>query len=135
MPKNGNATITPGSYATLQVKQGGILTFSGGIYNFQEWNVGINTTLLFLAPTEIRIADKLDVRQGSSLGPAPASGLNATNIIIYVLGSNGSSGAVAVTPKAANFGNNTHITANVYAPNGTLWLRQGTTATGAFLGK
>jgi len=112
------------------------VTFTGGVYDFSEWDVSENVRLNFLAPSEIRIAGKLSVDQGSYLGPDPSStGLNARDIVIYVNGINGSTGNLGGTPKAAKFGISTEIHANVYAPNGTLWLRQNGTFTGAFLAK
>ncbi len=64
---------------------------------------------------------------------APQSGTtaNAANIVVYVSSTDAQSSfatAVNVSPKSI-------IGANIYAPNGTLLLSTGTTATGAFLGK
>ncbi|MCP4359263.1 MAG: hypothetical protein GY796_14720, partial [Chloroflexi bacterium] len=84
-------------------------------------------------PTEIRIANRLQPGQGATIGPAAGSGLDATDLIIYVAGQNGSSGNLNGTPKAAVIGYTNVITASIYAPNGTLWLKQGTAATGAFI--
>ena len=50
-------------------------------------------------------------------------------------GINGGTGNLGGTPKAAKFGIGTEIHTNVFAPNGTLWLRQNGHFTGAFLGK
>ncbi|RME44661.1 MAG: hypothetical protein D6791_12655 [Chloroflexi bacterium] len=52
-----------------------------------------------------------------------------------IAGQNGRSGRLAATPKAAKFGMRSTVIANIYVPNGTLWLRQKTQATGAFLGR
>lgn len=136
IPQQGAATIDAGSYGLLKVRQGGVITLTGGVYDFNEWDVGENVTVNVLAPIEIRVADKFAVDQGSYLGPAPsATELNATDIVIYVTGQNGNTGNIGATPKAAKFGINSTVIANVYVPNGTLWLRQGSEATGAFLAK
>jgi len=37
--------------------------------------------------------------------------------------------------KAAKFGERNKVIANVYVPNGTLWLKEKTVATGSFIGK
>jgi len=37
--------------------------------------------------------------------------------------------------KAAKFGERNKVIANVYAPNGTLWLKEKTDAEGAFIAK
>ena len=67
--------------------------------------------------------------------PDPASGLTAADIRFIVTGQNGNTGAIEETPAAVNFGNNTTITASVYAPNGTLNIGQNAHATGAFLAR
>jgi YD repeat-containing protein len=88
------------------------------------------------APSKVRIAGKLAAEQGYFLGPEPGeAGLDARDIVIYVTGINGGTGGLGATPKAAKFGIATTVQANVYVPNGTLWLRQNGQFTGAFLGK
>ena len=42
---------------------------------------------------------------------------------------------MGATPKAAQIGIKNTVFANFYVPNGTIWLRQGTEATGSFIGK
>ncbi len=136
MAQNGSLSLDPGAYGLLKARLGSTVTFTGGVYEFSEWDVGENVRLHFQAPSEIRIAGRLSVDQGSYLGPIPAStGLAARDIVIFVNGINGSTGNLGGTPKAAKFGISTEIHANVYAPNGTLWLRQNGTFTRAFLGK
>ena len=136
VPQGGSLTLDPGSYGLLKARLGSTVTFTGGVYDFSEWDVGENVQLHFRAPSEIRIAGKLAVDQGSYLGPEPgSSGLDAQDIVIYVTGINGSSGDLGASPKAAKFGIASEVHANVYVPNGTLWLRQNGQFTGAFLGK
>ncbi len=62
-------------------------------------------------------------------------GLDATDVRIIVTGINGNTGNIGATPKAATFGVQSSVIANVHVPNGTLQLHQGTTGIGAFLGK
>lgn len=135
VPLGGSLTLDAGSYGLLKASAGATITFGGGVYNFQEWDLGLNTSVYFAAPTEIRIAGRLRVEQGSYVGPVAGTSLDATDIVIYVMGQNGSSGLLGGTPKAAHFGINSTVIANVYVPNGTLWIRQGSTARGAFLGR
>jgi hypothetical protein len=136
LPQGESLLLDPGSYGLLKARMGSTVTFTGGVYDFSEWDVGENVRLHFQAPTEIRIAGKLAVDQGSYLGPDPAStGLDARDILVYVTGINGASGNLGGTPKAVKFGIATNIHANVYAPNGTIWLRQNGQFTGSFLAK
>jgi YD repeat-containing protein len=136
VPQNGSLSLDAGAYGLLKARNGSTIIFTGGVYDFSEWDVGENVRLHFQAPSEIRIAGRLSVDQGSYLGPDPGpTGLDARDIVIYVNGMNGSTGNLGGTPKAAKFGISTAIHANVYAPNGTLWLRQNGQFTGAFLAK
>jgi len=138
VPKGGTLTLEAGRYGTLQVEQAGTLTLKGGVYHFQSWDVDQQTKVNVLAPTEIRLAGRLTVaQQGNAyLGPAPAaSGLGAQDIVLYVAGANGGSGALGDAPQAVDFGQQTTVRANVVAPNGTIVLRQQSVVTGAFLAK
>lgn len=127
--------LGPGTYGLLDVRSGGIVRFSGGEYNLREIDTGTSVTLIFLAPSTIHVAEKLRVEQGSFVGPDPVSGLLASDVVFYVAGINGGNGNLGATPKAAHLGLHCTVLANFYVPNGTLWLRQGTAATGAFLAR
>ncbi len=127
--------LQAGDYGLLDVRSGGIVRFTGGVYNLREIDTGPSVTFVFLAPATVRVAGKLRVEQDSFVGPDPAAGLTAADVIFYVAGINGSTGNLGATPKAAHLGISSTVRANFYVPNGTLWLRQGTVATGAFLGR
>jgi hypothetical protein len=70
------------------------------------------------------------------------AGLKASNVVIEVEGDDtfchhdghGSDGDDA-GPTSVHIGEQNTIEANIYAPNGTLWLKARTTAVGAFIGK
>jgi hypothetical protein len=81
------------------------------------------------------VASRIDTDQQAYIGPQASSGVNASDIIFYIEGVNGNNGNLVATPKAAQIGIGNTIHANFYVPNGTLWLRQGTTATGAFIAR
>lgn len=137
--QNKKMKLDAGSYGNLIVRQRGTVTFTGGVYHFRSWDVGQRANLYFLAPTEIRIAGRLITNQRSYIGPyldpSAAPGLTARDIVIYVAGQNGDNGALGADPKAASFGQSSTLKANLVVPNGTLLLRQGMEATGAFFGK
>jgi ribosomal protein S12 len=114
---------------------GGKLIFTGGIYNLRSLNSGDNTQLVFRAASQVRIAEKFETGQGSSIGPETGAAIQARGIVFYVAGINGANGNLGATPKAAKVGLSNTVFANFYVPNGTLWLRQGSVVEGAFIGK
>jgi hypothetical protein len=128
-------TLTHGNYGDIVVKNNGKLIFTGGVYNLRSIDISARGELLFLAPSEVRVADKLNTDQNVYIGPNIKSRVGASSIIFYVAGVNGDDGNLAATPKAAQIGIHNTVLANFYVPNGTLWLRQGTNATGAFFAR
>ena len=135
IPQSGTQTLQPGSYGDILVRKNGKLIFTGGVYHLASFNTGDNAQLLFQAPSEVRIAGKFDTDQGSYIGPEDTTSVSANQIVFYIGGINGSNGNLGATPKAAQIGLSNVVKANFYVPNGTLWIRQNSQATGAFVGK
>jgi len=127
--------LAPGDYRNVVVKKNGAIHFAGGIYTLRSLASGPNSELLFAAPSEVRIAGRLSTDQNAVVGPADGSGVGASEIIFYVAGVNGNSGAIGSSPKAAEIGLRNVFDANVYAPHGTLWLRQFADCAGAFIAR
>jgi uncharacterized Zn-binding protein involved in type VI secretion len=136
VPKDKILTLDAGSYGLLKVGKRAILTLTGGLYHFREWDIRAEARVYAAAPVEIRVSGHLRTWSETVVGPAPtAPTLTATDVRITGTGVNGTTGAINATPKAIQFGGWSHVRANVYAPNGTLWFKQESTATGAFVGK
>ena len=135
IPIGGFEVLEPGDYATIEVKQNGTVLFTGGVYNVADIDSGIGTQLLFGAPSQVRVAGKYDLRQNGYIGPDVGAEIGASDIVVYVAGINGNNGKLGATPKAARNGLSSEVHANFYVPNGTLWLRQNSDSTGAFLGR
>ena len=135
VPILGSDTLGPGDYGQIEIRWKGELTFLGGVYNVAEIDAGIATRMVFLAPTEIRVAGKLMVDGNSTVGPAQGSGITAADVVFYVAGVNGASGDLWALPPAAKLGIGSRMAANLYAPNGTAWLRLRSSSEGSFLGR
>lgn len=135
VPIGGSAVLPPGDYGHIDVRENGVVTFTGGVYNVNLIDFGIHTTVKFQAASEVRVQSKLSLDENSSLKPAAGSGITASDIVFYVAGINGNSGNLGATPKAAKLGIGTVVEANFYVPNGTLHIRQNALVTGAFLGR
>ncbi|MBK7582925.1 MAG: hypothetical protein IPI67_22355, partial [Myxococcales bacterium] len=133
-------TLAAGSYGDVLLKAGTtadptVLTLSGGIYNLNGLNLGDKSRVTCAAACEIRIKNRLEPGQGAFIGPAAGSGIGAPDIQIFVEGLNGSSGNLGGTPKAAAIGFDNVVQARLLVPNGTLWLKAGTVATGVFVAR
>lgn len=136
VPANGNYTLTPGSYGSLHVADGGSVVFSGGLYSFSEWNVSDNSKLSFAAASEVRIAGRALVGMHSYVGPVANSGITPKQIVIFVAGVNADNNVLGgLGPKAATFGPYATVGANVVALNGTLLIRERSLAVGSFVAR
>ncbi|GJQ22133.1 MAG: hypothetical protein HBSIN02_24880 [Bacteroidia bacterium] len=135
VPQDGQQILEAGSYGDILVRRNGTLTLSGGVYHFNSFNTGDNVRIVFQSPSEVRIAQKFDSDQGSYIGPEDTISMTADQIVFYIGGINGSNGGLSATPKAAQIGIANTVKANFYVPNGTLWIRQNSQVTGAFMGK
>ncbi len=132
---NGTRTLAPGSYLDLVVGRKGTVTFTGGVYHFRSITVDREAKLLFSAASDVRVQQKLSTKTLTTVGPAAGASIDASSILFYVAGINGTTGALTATPKAVEIGTSNTVSINLYAPNGTIWLQDGTLATGAFLGR
>lgn len=129
-------TLPAGDYGDVTVDAGGKITFSGGVYNVNSIDVvGDLGSLVFQAPSEVRIRQKFRTRRFATIGPASGSGIGAKDIVFYVAGINGNDGGLNSAPEAARVGSDSTVNANFYAPNGTLRLEVQTVAAGAFIGR
>jgi RHS repeat-associated protein len=134
----GDALILdPGAYCKIKVGRNATLILTGGTYHIESLSLALGggSKVLFQTPTDLIINKRLGSSPSALIGPAPGSGISAKDIRIYVNGINGWSGRLYAVPKAAEVGFNNIIEANIYAPNGTIWIRPGTVAGGAFIGK
>jgi len=133
---NGSQTLAPGSYRDLIVGKKGTVTFTGGTYHFRSINLsGSEAKLFFSAPSTVRVQQKVSTSNLAQIRPGTGSTATAATIVFHVAGINGTGGGLGETPKAVEIGVDSTFTANLYAPNGTIWAKDRTLATGAFLGK
>ncbi len=136
IPQGGNLTLDAGSYGEIMVRKNATLTLTGGTYHFENLDLGdLNAKVLFQTPTDLIINNRLEPGKSAVIGPDVGSGISAKDIRIYVNGINGGTGNLGATPKAAQIGYTNTLRANIYAPNGTVLIKQGTVAEGAFIGK
>ncbi|WP_454062961.1 PKD domain-containing protein [Candidatus Nitrospira salsa] len=133
---DGILSLDAGHYGFLTVGKRATVTLTGGEYHFRKWNIRREAKVYATASVDIRVAEHLETRSEVLIGPAPnATTLTAADVKITGIAINGTLGNFSSTPKAVKFGVNNTLRANVYAPNGTLWVKQDSTAKGAFVGR
>ncbi|MCP4214501.1 MAG: LamG domain-containing protein [bacterium] len=128
-------TLDAGSYGEVLLDRGAILFLSGGTYHFENLNVADYAEVRFLAAAEVVINNRLESGKNIKIGSMEGAGVNADDIVFFVNGINGVSGTLNETPKAVTIGIRHALQANIYAPNGTLWLKARGQSEGAFIAK
>lgn len=135
-------TIAAGDYGHVTVAATGKLVLSGGVYNVSDVTTagatGCNypcASIESTAGSDVRMAGRLTVGNFSFVGPQSGSGVDASQIVFYVGGINGTTGTLGATPSAAAVGRGTHLQANVYAPNGSVLVERDVAARGALVGR
>lgn len=140
--RNQTFTLAAGAYGNVSVESGATLVLSGGLYQLRSLDVDQNATVLFRGATDLRIKTELDTANKVKLvTDNGVSGLRASQVVIYVEGADENSrrgerdddgddhGSSAVSLGSQNV-----VQANIYAPNGTIWMRSKTQGTGSFIG-
>jgi hypothetical protein len=89
-----------------------------------------DTRLYFDAPTHVRIGNGFRADDNAYVGPSNGSSITEADIMLYV----GASDSACFFTQSAPLGPSATILANIDARNGTLWLRDGSCATGRLLG-
>lgn len=111
-------TLSPGNYGALNVS--GTVLLSPGTFSFASVALGTGASLTAIpgGPVQVRVAGSLSTGPAARISPSFLTG--ASNLQLAVAGA------------SADFGPNTSVTALVTAPQGSLTLGNGVTATGAF---
>jgi hypothetical protein len=133
--KGDTVVLDPGQYGPVTVRSKATLILTGGTYHIENLDLGHKANVLFRGPSDVVINGRLRPGTQAEIGPDTNSGIEARDVRIFVHGINGDDGALASKPKAAVIGKNNLLRASLYVPNGTLRIRAGTSATGAFIGK
>jgi len=135
VPAGQSQVLAPGDYAALTLGDDAVVNLTGGTYRFASIASGSRAQVLFDAAAEVQIAGRLALGTDGILAPSSSATIGAADIVFYVAGINGTTGDLAATPQAAEIGVRCKVIANLYVPNGTLDLKQGASATGAFLAR
>jgi hypothetical protein len=98
---NSGQTVTLAAANRGQVTVNGTLRLSGGLYQFQNLNLGNGALLQPTAPSIVRVAGRVVALDRARI--VPATGLNASAMRLIVAGANDTTGGVS-------FGNDAQLT-------------------------
>ncbi len=114
IPRGGSLTLDAGSYGEIMVRKNATLILTGGTYHFENLDLGSsNAKVLFQAPTDLIINNRLGPGKNAVIGPDYGSGISAKDIRIYVNGINGSTGNLGETPQAVQIARDNILRANI----------------------
>ncbi|MDO8636698.1 MAG: Ig domain-containing protein, partial [Dehalococcoidia bacterium] len=142
-----SVTLAAGAYRKITVQNGGTLILTGGLYQVSALDIRTETKVLFKAKSEVRVKNEMDSDAKTYIGPDPSlPNLKAHDIVFYIGGADDKGRKhdddhdkdkkdEEVSPTVVQIGVKNILLANIYAPNGTVWLKEETKGTGAFIGK
>lgn len=155
VPDFGFAELPAGDYGDILVGGDATVLLSGGLYNVRSIDGGGDSMILFAGPSDVRIDATFLTANNSVVGPSGSCSVtsqvcsvdadcpaaetcepppSASEIVLFVGGENDASDPQTF-PFAAKVGNFSDVDVNFYVPNGTLRIKRGSLATGAFLAK
>lgn len=115
VPKNGSATITPGPYNNVDVKDNAELTIVPGVYFLcGDFDMGRRTTVNTSAGTTFNVQGKMKIGNGSNFGQVP-------DIKFWIAGTDNTT-----------FGKHSHIAGHFIVPNAKILLGDGNDLRGRF---
>jgi PKD repeat protein len=139
--KNKSQPLAPGTYGTVHVGANATLTLATGVYQMVALDLdqGASVVVSGTGVTELRIETELHTTGKAQINAGRT--VTASRLVIYVAGVDAACQASEPDddgdnpgPVAVHIGAQSNVQANIYALNGTVWLKSKTQATGAFLG-
>ena len=125
----GTSSLVPGNYGALELRSNAVLNLSPGSYPFTSVELKPGSRLNYSGVTNVRINGRLVVGAGTGAFITPVAGATASDLIIYVKGTD-----IPPNKKAVDIAPGASIEANVYASNGTIAVGNGAHVTGALIG-
>lgn len=128
-------TLVPGRYRDVKIGKNATLKLSSGDYHFRNLNLSEKSSVVCSgsaeAPTKVLISQRLYPGANAKINAQGA----AKALRFYIAGTNGNLMNLLSLPKAAEIGLRNVVKANIFVPNGTLWIVAGSDVTGSFIGK
>lgn len=116
--KGTSATINPGPYNNIWVKDGAQLTINPGVYSLcGDFNMGRNTKVTTTSGTVVNVGGSMQIGNGSTFGNSP-------NVKFWIAGS-----------ESTTMGKYSHIEGHFIAPNAKILLGDSNDFVGKFWAK
>ena len=131
--KKKTLTLSPGAYDDVKIDGKGELRLSGGTYHFANLELDKEAAVICLGPAIILIKERLECEDKIYIGPDSDADISAKDVVLYIGGFNGKKGRLKDKPKTADIGKKSRVRANIYAPNGTLEIRDECEVEGSFI--
>jgi hypothetical protein len=135
-------TLAPGRYRRVQVGRNAKLVLTGGGYQVLSIDLDADATVVARGAVDLQVKDEFHTERGAQVTVDRMAPLTAAQFVVTVDGDDtrcrhsvfGLFGDLG-GPSAVHIGPQSVVAANIYAPNGTIWLQAQTRATGAFIGR
>ena len=134
VPAFGTETLSFDA-ANVVIGEGGTLVVTPGRHDVESIQGATGASIRYQGAGEVRVVGKMVMVESATIAPDAGSSAGAGDFIFYVGGINGTDGALGSLPSALTIGKTSAVQANLYAPNGTIDVEQGTAFTGALVGR
>jgi hypothetical protein len=122
----GTTALAPGDYGAVTVGEGGTLELAAGEYSFVSITVADDGRVEIGGALSAAVAGGFHLGAGGFVGPAAGAGVDGSDIVFYVAGSDS-------PQEAARLLDETTIVASFYVPDGSLRIGPEATASGGFI--
>lgn len=137
--KRQTQVLAPGRYGRVLVRQNATLVLSGGLYEIESLDVEEGATVRYDATSTIRVRRTVETDRNARI--VAGAGVDASDLLISVGGNDDDCNEREhgahdhPGPTVVRIGERNIIAANIVATGGTIWIRDRTDATGAFIGE
>ncbi|MBI4701017.1 MAG: hypothetical protein HY744_07640 [Deltaproteobacteria bacterium] len=130
-------SLVAGSYGAVKLKPGQkdaptMLSLSGGVYELGSLDVSNRARVECQSPCELRVAEQAELGNEAYLGPAGQSGPADVELFVAGIKQGGKDKGVPIED-AVVIGAGSELRARVFAPNGTVWVKQESHGKGTFV--
>ena len=137
--RNTHTLLPNQRYDRIRVRSMATLILAGGEYHIDRLDIGQNATVVATAPVTLLIGASFDMRQKAYFGPQD-NDVDPAAIRVYVNGTerrrnDERDAQIRYVSKAARIGVKAQFAGNLYAPNGTIDLRESSQALGSFIAR